>query len=136
MIIDNVTYEHRQANFMDAKNHAMKLIGLLKGCIKTTGMSETGQPLVDVDIGAIVSNIGSPEMAGVEQFILKYVTVTDESGEIILLQKPDTANSHWNAHRSHYFQVIYDGVRFHFADFLPAGVASAKNINLSAILGK
>nr|WP_275362817.1 putative phage tail assembly chaperone [Xenorhabdus bovienii] len=47
-----------------------------------------------------------------------------------------TANSHWNAHRSHYFQVIYDGVRFHFADFLPAGVASAKNLNLSAILGK
>ncbi|KLU15076.1 MULTISPECIES: phage tail assembly chaperone [Xenorhabdus] len=130
MIIDNITYEHRQSNFVEAKNHAFKLVSLLKGCIKTDGDN------VDIDIGAIASNIGSPEMQGVEQFVLKYVTVTDESGAAILLQKPDTFNAHFNAHRSHYFQLIFDGVKFHFADFLPAGVASAKSINLSAILSK
>ncbi|MBD2785378.1 hypothetical protein ID858_07760 [Xenorhabdus sp. DI] len=130
MIIDNITYEHRQSNFMEAKNHALKLIGLLKGCIKATGEN------VDIDIGAVAANIGSPEMQGVEQFILKYVTATDVMGETILLQKPDVFNNHFNTHRSHYFQLIFDGLQFHFADFLPAGVVSAENINLSAILSK
>ncbi|MDC9606862.1 phage tail assembly chaperone [Xenorhabdus griffiniae] len=128
MNIDNITYEHRQSNFIEAKNHALKLIGLLKGCISTKGDN------VDIDIGAIAANIGSPEMQGVEQFVFKYVTATDENGETLLLQKPDVFNSHFNTHRSHYFQLIFDGLKFHFADFLPAGVASAKNINLSAIL--
>ncbi|PHM54532.1 phage tail assembly chaperone [Xenorhabdus sp. KK7.4] len=130
MVIDNITYEHRQSNFMEAKNHALKLIGLLKGCIKTDGDN------VDIDLGAIAANVGSPDMQSVEQFILKYVTVKDETGETVLLQKPDTLNAHFNAHRSHYLQVIFDGLTFHFADFLPGGVASVRNINLSAILSK
>jgi hypothetical protein len=130
MNIDNITYEHRHANFIEAKSHALKLIGLLKGCISAKGEE------VDIDIGAIASNIGSPEMQSVEQFILNYVTVKDVQGTAVLLDNPEVFNNHWNTHRSHYFKVIFDGLKFHFADFLPAGVASAKNTKLSAILSK
>ncbi|MDY7522453.1 putative phage tail assembly chaperone [Photorhabdus sp. P32] len=128
MIIDNINYEHRLSNFIEAKNHALKLVGLLKGCIRLDGDK------VDIDIGAIVSNIGSPEMQGIEQFILKYVTVTDADGNTVLLQKPDVFNQHFNTYRSHYFQLIIDGVKFHFADFLPGGVASVVSMpNLAAL---
>ncbi|AWK42596.1 hypothetical protein LGZ99_21745 [Photorhabdus temperata] len=128
MIIDNINYEHRLSNFIEAKNHALKLVGLLKGCIKLAGDK------VDIDVGAIVSNVGSQEMQGIEQFILKYVTVIGADGNTVLLQKPDTFNQHFNTYRSHYFQLIIDGLKFHFADFLPGGVASAVNMpNLAAL---
>ncbi|WP_445496682.1 phage tail assembly chaperone [Photorhabdus sp. SF281] len=128
MIIDNISYEHRLSNFIEAKNHALKLVGLLKGCIRLDGDK------VDIDVGAIVSNVGSPEMQGIEQFILKYVTVTGADGNTVLLQKPDVFNQHFNTYRAHYFQLIIDGLKFHFADFLPGGVASVVNTNSLAAL--
>ncbi|PVZ86705.1 hypothetical protein C9426_14915 [Serratia sp. S1B] len=128
MTKDNITYEYRQANFIEAKNQAMKLLGLLKGCISMQDSK------VDVDIGGIVSNIGSPEMQSLEQFILKYLTVTDESGTAILLKNADVFNQHFNAHRSHYIPLIIEGAKFHFADFLPDGVASAINMPNSVSL--
>lgn len=43
---DNITYEHRHSNFIEAKTHAMKLLGMLKGCIAMNGEQ------VDIDVGA------------------------------------------------------------------------------------
>ncbi|EQB4333135.1 phage tail assembly chaperone [Providencia stuartii] len=115
---DNITYEHRASNFIEAKNHAMKLLGMLKGCITLNGEQ------VGVDIGGVLANIGSSEMQDIEKFILKWVIAKNEEGEIIQLDKVDVFNKHFNTHRSHYYPLIVDGLKFHFADFLPDGVAS------------
>lgn len=128
MIKNGITYEHRQANFVEAKNQAMKLLGLLRGCISMQDSK------IEIDIGGIVSNIGSVEMQGIESFIIKYVTVRDENDQPVILSRTDVFNSHFNAHRSHYIPLIIEGAQFHFADFLPDGVASAINMPDSVTL--
>jgi len=128
MQIDNITYEFQQSNFIEAKNHALKLTGLLKNSLKM----QDGN--VDVDIGAILANLGSPDMRSIEEFIIKYLSVADESGEQDLLRDTAKFNAHFNAHRSHYFPVMFEGVKFHFGDFLPAGVGFAQNMSLSDLL--
>lgn len=125
MELNGITYEHRNANFIMAKNVGMKLLQLLKGNISMEGQS------VNIDIGGALANIGSPEFAEVEKFVLKFVTVTGEDGAVIHIEQPDVFNAHFNEHRSHYLQVVFDGLKFHFSDFLPAGLASkASTINL------
>ncbi|MEX9875351.1 putative phage tail assembly chaperone, partial [Providencia rettgeri] len=83
----------------------------------------------------VVQN-SSPEMQGVEKFILKWVVAKDSDGNVIQLDKVDVFNAHFNTHRSHYYPLIIDGVLFHFSDFLPDGVASKVNmpslVNLTA----
>lgn len=127
---DNITYEHHHSNFIEAKNQAMKLLGMLKGCITLNGEQ------VDIDIGGVLANIGSPEMQGVEKFIMKWVTAKDVEGNVIPLDKVDVFNAHFNTYRYHYYPLIIDGVLFHFSDFLPDGVASKVNmpslVNLTA----
>lgn len=130
MQLDDITYEFRQSNFIEAKNQALKLAGLLKNSLKMKGDN------IDVDIGAILCNLGSPEMKSIEEFILKYLTVTDENGETVVLKDPSKLNAHFNAHRSHYFQVMFEGVKFHFADFLPGGGAFAQRMTLSGLVGQ
>ncbi|WP_350914694.1 phage tail assembly chaperone [Providencia huaxiensis] len=125
---DNITYEHRHSNFIEAKTNSMKLLGVLKGCITLQGDK------VDIDVGGVLANIGSPDMQTIEKFILKWVTAKDEEGNVIQLDKVDVFNAHFNKYRSHYFALILDGIQFHFADFLPAGVASKVNMpNLAAL---
>nr|ELR5113155.1 hypothetical protein [Providencia stuartii] len=119
---DNITYEHRYSNFVEAKSHAMKLLGMLKGCIAMNGEH------VDIDVGGVLANIGSPDMQGVEKFILKWVTAKDVDNNLIQLDKVDVFNTHFNTYRSHYYPLIVNGLIFHFSDFLPDGVASKVNM--------
>ncbi|MEQ4690517.1 putative phage tail assembly chaperone [Providencia manganoxydans] len=119
---DNITYEHRHSNFVEAKSHSMKLLGMLKGCIAMNGEH------VDIDVGGILANIGSPDMQGVEKFILKWVTAKDVDNNLIQLDKVDVFNTHFNTYRSHYYPLIVNGLIFHFSDFLPDGVASKVNM--------
>lgn len=121
MEIDGITYEHRNGNFIETKNIGMKLMQLLKGNITLSGSE------VNIDIGGALANIGTPDFAAVENFILKFVTVTDAAGSLIEVKNGDTFNAHFNAHRNHYFQLVIDGLKFHFAGFLPAGLASKVN---------
>jgi Ni,Fe-hydrogenase maturation factor len=121
MEIDGITYEHRDANFIMAKTVGMKLMQLLKGNITLSGSE------VNIDIGGALANIGTPDFAEVEKFVLKFVTVTDESGTVVHIDQPDVFNAHFNKHKSHYFQLVIDGLKFHFAGFLPAGLASKVN---------
>lgn len=123
MDIDNINYSHRLSNFIEAKEHALKLVGLLKGSLKVVDGD------VNVDVGSILSNIGSPEMQVIEKFIMKYMTVSENGNEIRLATDIDI-NNHFNKYRSHYFKIIIDGALFHFKDFLPDGLVSATNINL------
>lgn len=75
-------------------------------------------------------------MQGVEKFILKWVIAKDADGNVIQLDKVDVFNTHFNTYRSHYYPLIVNGLVFHFADFLPDGVASKVNmpslVNLTA----
>lgn len=128
MQIDNITYDFQQSNFIEAKNHALKLTGLLKNSLKMHDGN------VDVDIGAMLANLGSSDMRGIEDFVIKFLSVTNENGEQMLLRDPAKLNTHFNAHRSHYFPVMFEGVKFHFGDFLPAGVGFAQNMSLSDLL--
>lgn len=123
---DNITYEHRHSNFIEAKTHAMKLLGMLKGCIAMNGEQ------VDIDVGGVLANIGSTEMQGIEKFILKWVIAKDADGNVIQLDKVDVFNTHFNTYRSHYYPLIVNGLVFHFADFLPDGVAS--KVNMSSLV--
>lgn len=121
MEIDGITYEHRDANFIATKNMGTKLTQILRGNLTLEGKD------VRIDIGGALANIGTPEFADVEKFVLKFVTVTDESGAVVHIENPDVLNMHFKAHKSHYFQLIMDGLKFHFAGFLPAGLASKVN---------
>lgn len=74
----------------------------------------------------MAKNLGSPEMQSVENFVMKFCTVVAE-GKTVLLNNEATINIHFNAYRSHYIKMMIDGLKFHFADFLPAGLVSVLN---------
>lgn len=125
---DNITYEHRHSNFVEAMTHAKKLLAMFRGCMSLSGKT------VDIDLGGVLANIGSPEMQSAEKFILKWVTAKDADGNVIQLDKVDVFNKHFNEHRSHYYPLIIEGMKFHFADFLPGGLASKVNtLNLEEL---
>ena len=126
-VIDGVTYTFRQANFMAARTAAMSLLVILKGGIK----SADGKP--EVDIGAMLENLGSPQIQSVEQFILESLEVKTQAGQIVLLKNMAMANEHFNKHRSHYYMLMFKGVQFHFMDFLPAWAVSKANTKLQEV---
>jgi hypothetical protein len=119
--IDDVTYTFRQTDFFKANKYLKKLTALLQGCFSFEG-NKSG-----FDIGQLASNIGSEQFAEIEKFILDYVTAVDENGKKVLFQKPQEAGDFFNTHRSHYYQVIFEGLKFHFLGFLPSGIASSLN---------
>lgn len=116
--IDDVVYTFTQADFFKSNKYLKKLTALLQGCFSFEG-NKSG-----FDIGQLASNIGSEQFAEIEKFILDYVTAIDENGKKILFQKPQEAGEFFNTHRSHYYQVIVEGLKFHFLGFLPNGIAS------------
>ena len=126
-VIDDVTYTFRQANFMAARTAAMSLLGILKGGIK----SADGKP--EVDIGAMLENLGSTQIQSVEQFILESLEVKTQAGQIILLKNMAATNEHFNKYRSHYYMLMFKGVQFHFMDFLPAWAVSKANTKLQEV---
>lgn len=116
--IDDVVYTFTQADFFKSNKYLKKLTALLQGCFSFEG-NKSG-----FDIGQLASNIGSEQFAEIEKFILDYLTAVDENGKKILFQKPQEAGEFFNTHRSHYYQVIVEGLKFHFLGFLPNGIAS------------
>lgn len=117
-ILDDVTYTFRQADFFKANKYLKKLTALLKGCFSLDG-NKTG-----FDVGQLASNIGTEQFEEIEKFILNYVTAVNEDGKTVLFQKPQEISDFFNTHRSHYYQVIVEGLKFHFLGFLPGGIAS------------
>ena len=118
LIIDDVTYELQRSNFFEANKQLKVLTALTKGCFAI----QDGKAAFDV--GALISNIGSEEFATVEGFILKHLVATNENGEKVLFNKQEELNKFFNEHRSHYYQVIFEGLKFHFLGFLPSGLES------------
>lgn len=120
-ILDDITYTFRQADFFKANKYLKKLTALLKGCFSLDG-NKTG-----FDFGQLASNIGTEQFEEIEKFILTYITAIDEDGKTVLFQKPQEISDFFNTHRSHYYQVIVEGLKFHFLGFLPNGIASKLN---------
>ena len=83
---------------------------------------------VNIDVGQIIANIGSAAFSGVENFILKYTSVINAEGGEILLRNVSQAETHFNANRGDYAQLILEGLKYHFLDFLPAGAKSLTGI--------
>lgn len=119
--LDEIEYEFTAGNFIKTKNIAMKLLGLLKGGFVSNGTS------TNFDIGQILANIGTGEFREIEDFIIGTVKAKNENGEAILLNQNAVFNEHFNKYRKHYFQLIIEGAKFHFLDFLPDGIASKVN---------
>lgn len=129
--IDSVTYTFRQADFFKANKYLKKLTALLKGCFSLDG-NKTG-----FDFGQLASNIGTEQFEEIEKFILTYITAVDENGKTVLFQKPQEASDFFNNHRNHYYQVIFEGLKFHFLGFLPSGILSNLNtLNLEEMAQK
>lgn len=127
-ILDEVTYTFRQTDFFKANKYLKKLTALLKGCFSLDG-NKTG-----FDFGQLAANIGTEQFEEIEKFILTYVTAVDENGKTVLFQNPQESSDFFNAHRSHYYQVIFEGLKFHFLGFLPSGIASSLNtLNLEGM---
>lgn len=131
LIIDDVTYELQRSNFFEANKQLKVLTALTKGCFAI----QDGETAFDV--GALISNIGSEEFAGVEKFILQHAVATDENGNKVLFNKPEELSKFFNDHRSHYYQVIFEGLKFHFLGFLPNGLGSKiSTLNLAEVASK
>lgn len=131
LMIGDVTYTYRPGNFMESKKQAMALAGLLKGAIGTKDKGN-GVSTFDIDIGTLAANLGSSEMQGIENFVLKYLEA-DTGGKKVLLRDPDKVNSHFNAYREHYFRVIFEGIKYHFFPFLPDGGEFLRSMDLSKL---
>ncbi|WP_334320369.1 phage tail assembly chaperone [Gilliamella apicola] len=130
-ILDDITYTFRQADFFKANKYLKKLTALLRGCFSLDG-NKTG-----FDVGQLAANIGTEQFEEIEKFILNYVTAVDENGKTVLFQNPQESSDFFNNHRSHYYQVIFEGLKFHFLGFLPSGILSNLNtLNLEAIAQK
>ena len=119
--IDDVVYTFTQADFFKSNKYLKKLTALLKGCFSLDG-NKTG-----FDFGQLASNIGTEQFEEIEKFILNYVTAVNEDGKTVVFQKPQEISEFFNTHRSHYYQVIVEGLKFHFLGFLPNGIASKLN---------
>ncbi len=122
ILLDGVTYVLRPSNFIEAKKTGLMLLGLLKGGVSF----KDGQ--ADIDFGAIVSNLNGSEMEQVQNFVLKYCTADG-----IKLLSNIEIEEHFNKHRSAYFPLMFEGVKYHFADFLPVGGELLKNISLEQL---
>ncbi|MBR8464279.1 hypothetical protein KDD93_06855 [Campylobacter sp. faydin G-24] len=117
--INGLNYTLRQANFFETKGQFSKLLSIAKEAVKMQGAN------LDVDIGQIIANIGSETFNGVESFVLKYASVTDESGREILFKNRAEAQTHFNKHRSHYIPLMIEGLKYHFLDLLPDTLKSS-----------
>lgn len=121
--IGGVNYELRKANFFEAKNMAMSLSTILNGAVSLKDGS------ADIDFGAILSNLNSDAMEKVQDFILRYTTADG-----VKLSSKVEAEKHFNENRSNYFQLMFEGLKFHFADFFPNGGEFVKSISLEQVL--
>lgn len=132
--IEGMTYALRPAPFREAKRNATKLLSLAKGAISARDEH------VHLDIGELLANIGSPEMESVENFILMYAEARIQNAEgvekTVLLKDMNTVNAHFKKHTSHYYPLMFAGVKYHFLPFVPGGLESLSAMSFSDLMGK
>lgn len=122
IMINSNRYILRSANFFETKTQLQGLLNLAKDAIK---MQDNN---IDIDIGQLLANIGNTAFLSVENFILKYASVINSENKEILLKNVSEAETHFNENRSDYAQLIFEGLKYHFLDFLPVGAKSLTGI--------
>ena len=134
VVIEGVTYTFRKGNFKESREVGTSLGVLLKGALLVGVDSKEGNMdfKANFDVFSVLSHLDHPAMKKAEQFILKYMTATVD-GKTTKLDSDNLIESHFNTRRSHYFDLIVRGAKFHFLDFLPAGLRFLKSIDLQAM---
>lgn len=131
--IDDVVYHFAEADVFKAKAHAEMLMALARGAVKVRGNAESGKGFdVNIDPAEILANITTPEAQKIQDFIWSTVMVVKD-GEGVKFSSRADQSAHLGKHRSHIYQIILFGAKFHFLDFLPTGDAFAKSMLGQAI---
>lgn len=131
--IDDVTYHFAEADVFKAKGFAEMLMSLARGAIKVKGNVEGGKGFdVNIDPAEILANIMTLEAQKIQDFILSTVMVTKD-GQGVKFSSRSDQSIHLNSHRSHIYQIIFFGAKYHFLGFLPTGEEFAKSMLGQAI---
>jgi len=131
--LDDVVYHFSEADVFKAKKHAEMLMSLARGAVKVKGNAEGGKGFdVNIDPAEILANISSPEAEKIQEFIWSTVMVV-KGGEGVKFTSQSDRALHLGKHRSHIYQIIIFGAKYHFLDFLPTGEGFAKSILGQAI---
>lgn len=131
--LDDVVYHFSEADVFKAKKHAEMLMSLARGAVKVKGNAEGGKGFdVNIDPAEILANISSPEAEKIQDFIWSTVMVV-KGGEGVKFTSQSDRALHLGKHRSHIYQIIIFGAKYHFLDFLPTGEGFAKSILGQAI---
>ncbi|MER1952411.1 MAG: putative phage tail assembly chaperone [Aerococcus urinaeequi] len=135
-----------QNNSLDlSKTKALELLKLLDGSIKaktveTDELDESGNKKktidFDLDFTKIIGNLGSPSMKGVEDFIQRNCKMFIKDGsEWVQVDTAKKIEVDFVFHRyaGQYFNFLIEGIKFHFAKFLPSGNGLLANLANKAV---
>ena len=133
LTIGDVDYHFAEADVFKAKAHAEMLLSLAKGAVKIGAKGDGAKGFdVNIDPAEILSNITTPEAEKIQEFMWWRVKVV-KNGEGVLFDSKTNRGLHLGKHRSHIYQIIIFGAKFHFLDFLPTGEEFAKSMIGQAI---
>lgn len=128
-----------QNNSLDlSKTKALELLKLLDGSLKAKTVEVDGQKTIDFDLDftKIIGNLGSPSMKGVEDFIQRNCKMFIKDGsEWVQVDTAKKIEVDFVFHRyaGQYFNFLIEGIKFHFAKFLPSGNGLLKNLADKAV---
>lgn len=125
--IDDVKYHFAEADVFKAKANAELLLSIARGAVKISA-KENGEKgfNTNIDPAEILANITTPQAQKIQEFIWDTVMVTKD-GEGVKFSTQAYRSMHLGKHRSHIYQVLFFGVKYHFLDFLPTGEEFAKS---------
>lgn len=136
-LIEVIKVIHVQNNSLDlSKSKALELLKLLDGSFKMKLISadgEDGEQIPDYafDFTKIASNLSSPSMKGVEDFVQKNCKMfIKDKGEWVQVDTAKKAEIDYvfTKYADQYFNFLIDGVKFHFLKFLPSGTELLTNL--------
>jgi len=136
LIIEDVTYIFRKGNFKPTKKVGIPLVTLLKGVFNLT-VDVKGKNfdfVGNVDPFAGIDLLDSPVMERAEKFIIDHLEVRVDGKAMLLRDDEEMVESHFRRYSNHYYTLVGEGIKFHFLDLLPAGLASLKNISVSKLI--
>lgn len=128
-----------QNNSLDlSKTKALELLKLLDGSLKAKTVEVDGQKTIDFDLDftKIIGNLGSPSMKGVEDFIQRNCKMFIKDGsEWVQVDTAKKIEVDFVFHRyaGQYFNFLIEGIKFHFAKFLPSGNGLLANLANKAV---
>lgn len=138
-VIESLKVIYIQNNSLDlSKSKALELLKLLDGSLKAKTVEVDGQKTIDFDLDftKIIGNLGSPSMKGVEDFIQRNCKMfIKDDGEWVQVDTSKKIEVDFVFHRyaGQYFNFLIEGIKFHFAKFLPSGNGLLANLANKAV---